>query len=90
MNKKGRPNYLSNNEESLIVSAYEIEGGHGLPLDSHAISYQLQHVFKTIKWPIGDNYILKMPPLKYCRKISNVLMKGRMSMESKQKSRARG
>ena len=37
MNKIGRPTYLSKNEESLIVAAAENEGGHGLPLYSHAI-----------------------------------------------------
>ena len=29
--------YTSNNEEYLIVTEADIEGGHGLPLESHDI-----------------------------------------------------
>ena len=35
MNKIGHPTYLSNDKESFIIAASEIEGGHGLPLESN-------------------------------------------------------
>ena len=36
--KAGRLTYLSKYEESLIVVSADIEGGHGLSLDNHALS----------------------------------------------------
>ena len=33
MNKIGRPNYLNNDKDSLVVVAANIEDGHGVPLD---------------------------------------------------------
>ena len=35
MNKIGRPTYPINDKEYLIVAADDIEGGHGLTLDSN-------------------------------------------------------
>ena len=58
MHKIGCPTYLSNDKESLIVSATEIEGGHGLPLDSNSLLDQLQCVIKAVKCWCGDNEIL--------------------------------
>ena len=37
MNKIGLPTYLSNDKESLIVADADIEGGHGLTLNSNSI-----------------------------------------------------
>ena len=59
MNKIGRPTYLSNDKEYLIVAADDIEGGHGPPLDSNYLSEQLQQAIKAVKCWCGDNYILK-------------------------------
>ena len=42
MNKIGRPTYLINEKESLIVADADIEGGIGLPLDSNYILRKLQ------------------------------------------------
>ena len=50
MNKIGPPTYLSNDKDYLIVAAAEIEGGHGLPLDSNYILEQLQRVIKTFNF----------------------------------------
>ena len=47
-NKTDNPTYLSNNDESLIFAAYKVEGGHGLPLDIHALLDQLQIVAKGV------------------------------------------
>ena len=58
MNKIGHPTYLSNDKESLIVAAAEIEGGHGLPLDSNSILDQLKHLIKAVKWWCVDNEII--------------------------------
>ena len=44
MKKIGHPSYLSNDKGSLIVAAADIEGGHGLPLDSTYILDQF-HIF---------------------------------------------
>ena len=55
MNKIGRPTYLSNDKEYLIVAVDENEVGHGLPLDSNHILDQLQHVIKSVKFWCGDN-----------------------------------
>ena len=49
MNKIGRPTYLNNDKESLIVAASEIEGGHDLPLDSNYLLENLQRVIKAVK-----------------------------------------
>ena len=58
MNKIGLTAYLSNNEDSLEVAASEVECGRGIPLYSHALSYQLKHFIKgtkDIKFWRGDN-----------------------------------
>ena len=73
--KAGRPTYLSKYEESLIVTSYYIEGGHGLILDSHAISDQLNHVVKSFKFRHGDNDINKISSLKYCLKLIKIVSK---------------
>ena len=41
MNKIGRPTYLSNDKEYFIYSAADIEGDHGLHLDSNYICENL-------------------------------------------------
>ena len=55
MNKIGHPTYLSNAKESLIVAAADIEGGHGLTMDSNYLLELLQRVIKTVKCWHGDN-----------------------------------
>ena len=47
-NKAGIPTYLSNENESLIYSYDEIEGGYGLPLDSTYLLEQLQRVINAV------------------------------------------
>ena len=37
MDKMGRPNYLSNEKEYLIVLSDDIDGGHGILLDSNSL-----------------------------------------------------
>ena len=59
MNKTSCPTYHINDKEYLIVSASDIEGGHGLPLDSNYILWQLQHVLKAVNFWCGDNDIIK-------------------------------
>ena len=45
-----------------MVASSEIEGTHGLPLDSQYLSDQLQRVNKAIKGHPGDNDINKNHP----------------------------
>ena len=59
MNKIGRPTYLINDKEYLIVAAAKIEGGHGLPLDSNYILGKLYHIIMAVKCWCDDNDILK-------------------------------
>ena len=47
-NKAGRPTHLIKHEDSLVVVSAYNEGGHGLPLENHALSYQLQSVLKAL------------------------------------------
>ena len=63
-NKIGCLTYLSNDKESLIVAYADIEGGHGLPLDSNYILGQLQHAIKAAKCWFGDNHIISKVTLK--------------------------
>ena len=58
MNKIGRPIYLSNDKESLMVSDAGIKGGHGIPLVSNSLLGKLKRVIKAVKFWCGDNYIL--------------------------------
>ena len=58
MNKIDLPTYLSNDKESLIVSAVEIEGGRGIPLDINSLLGQFQRVIKSAKLWCGDKYII--------------------------------
>ena len=62
MKKSGFPTYLSQYKDSLMVASSEIEGAHGLPLDSQYLSDQLQRVNKAIKGHPGDNDINKNHP----------------------------
>ena len=47
MNKLVHPTYLSNAKEYLIVEAADIEGGHGLTMDSNYPLELLQRVIKN-------------------------------------------
>ena len=58
MNKIGCSNYLSNDKESLIVAASDIEGRNCLPLDSNYISDQLKRVIKAVNLWFSDNEII--------------------------------
>ena len=64
MNKIVHPTYLIDDEESLIVTIAKIEGLNGLPLESHALSDQMQCILKATKCWCGDNNILKKLSLK--------------------------
>ena len=50
MNKIGHPNYLSNDKESLIFTAADIEGGHEPHLGINSIFEQLHRSIKAIKF----------------------------------------
>ena len=69
MNKSGRPTYLGQGEESLIVEISEIEDVHGLTLDCRDVSERLQRIIKAFKCRCGENDINKKPPLNYFRKL---------------------
>ena len=58
MNKIGCPTYYSNDKESLIVVVDDIEGGHGLLLDSNYILYKFQRVTKSVRYWCGHNKII--------------------------------
>ena len=58
MNKIGRPTYLSNENESLIVAAADMEGDHVLLVDINFLLEQLQHVIKAIKFWCDNNDII--------------------------------
>ena len=66
-NKTDNPTYLSNNDEYLIARAADIEGGHDIHLESHALSDQSQRTKAARCWH-SDNDILRMSPLKHFRK----------------------
>ena len=74
MNKIGLLTYLSNDKESLIVAADDIEGGNGLIMDIIYILDLWQIVKKSVKCWCGDNEILNtvtpqvfMPSHQYCQ-----------------------
>ena len=48
MNKVGHQTYVSNDKETLIVAAAEVEGDHGLLLDSQALSEKFHCVTKSV------------------------------------------
>ena len=58
MNKIGRPTYLGNDKESLIVADSDIGGGHGLPLDINYLLEHMERIIKAVKCWYGDNYII--------------------------------
>ena len=58
MNKIGRPNYLSNDKDYLIVADAEIEGDHVLPLEINYILEQLQRIINYVKLWYADNDII--------------------------------
>ena len=49
MIKIGRPTYIINDKDSLIVADAKIGGGNGLPLDIIYLLEQLQRVIKAVK-----------------------------------------
>ena len=74
MNKIGLPTFLSNNKEYLIVTAADIEGGHGPPLGGNCLLGKLQRSIKPVNFWCGDNDILNnitlqvfMPSCKVCQ-----------------------
>ena len=58
MKKPVQQTYLNEIKESLVMVSTDIEGGHGLPLDCHGVSKQLQNIVKPVKYWCGDNKIL--------------------------------
>ena len=56
---------LSNNKESLIVSADEIEGRPNFPLDMHSLADQSQHILKSFKLWIDYSNTQQILSLKY-------------------------
>ena len=68
----GHPNYLSQDEESLIVALADIKDVHGLNLYYRGISEQLQRLVKASNTRRGDNKIIKKTSLSYlCGVIKN-------------------
>ena len=55
MNKMVHPTYLGNENKYLIVVAADIEGVHGIPLDSTYILDWFQRDIKAVKFCCGDN-----------------------------------
>ena len=50
MNIMGNPTYLTNDDDSFIVSEAEIKGDHGLPMYTHAVVDQLHLVINSSKF----------------------------------------
>ena len=46
--KIGRPTYLNQDEEALVVASDEIEGDHGLPIDVNTLGSELQLVIRAV------------------------------------------
>ena len=90
MNKIGLPNYLSNDKESLIVASDDIEGGHGLHLDSNSILDQLHCVIKAVKFCCSNNDIINMLPLKYFCQVVNLVNEKENEHEIQTKIHIRG
>ena len=65
MKKSGQPNYLNDDEESLVIVSAKIEGGHGLPFDCHGVTMHFQKVFMAVKSCCGNNKILPKYSMSY-------------------------
>ena len=59
MIKSGQRNYLNEEEESLVISSSDIEGGHGLFFDCRGVSNKLKKIVKYIKYRCSYNNILE-------------------------------
>ena len=90
MDKVSHPNYLSDDKKSLVVTAAEIEDDHGLPLESHALLEQFQHISKEFNLQRGNNRILKTSSPKYCRKVVKYVNERYNKHGIQKKSCARG
>ena len=69
-NKVGRPTYLSLDEELLVVAAAEIEGAHGLPVDTATISAELQSIVAYVKARPTCKKITHNAAAKYCHAVA--------------------
>ena len=67
--KNGRPNYLNEDNQSLLISSAGIEVVPGLPFECHGLAYQLQEVFKAVKFRCGDNNILPKSSTMYFQEV---------------------
>ena len=67
--KAGLLSYLSKYKESLLFASAEVEGGHGISLESNTLSDQLESALKPVEFWRGDNNINKILSLKYCREV---------------------
>ena len=89
-NKVGRPNYLSLDEESLVVVAADIEGAHGLPINTFSISYELQFVLASVKARPTCKKITYSAAAKYCPVVvKQVNVSGEAHDNQRKKSRTR-
>ena len=77
------PTYLINNEDSFMVSATDNEGGHGLPLDAHALADQLHHTIKSVKCQRNNKNKNNYNFSSIFTKPSSMPTKGSMSMTTK-------
>ena len=67
--KNGRPNYLNEDNQSLLILSAGIEVVPGLPFECHGLAYQLQEVVKASKFRCGDNNILQKSSTIYFQEV---------------------
>ena len=67
------PNYLNEDNESLVVSSDDIKGGHGLLLDYRGVAHYFQDVVKSVNTWCGGYEIQEKSLLMYlCKVIKTV------------------
>ena len=69
MKKNGRPNYLNEDYQSLLISSADIEIVPGIPFECHGLAYQLQEVVEAVKFWCGNNNILPKSSIRYFQEV---------------------
>ena len=65
----GQQIYLIKDKEAYIVAKSEIEGAHGLPMDTTSISIELQQVLHGVGRRHANNGIKANSVLRYARRV---------------------
>ena len=88
--KIGRPTYLNQYEEALVVAAAEIEDSHGLPIDVNTLGGKLQLVIRAVNARQSTKVIIPNASSHYTRSVIKRVNKRENGQDNQRKKSRTG